>query len=121
MENRLKVFVDLQGVQQSALEFMQKADAEAMKRLLLREIELTSLLENQKEELQPFLDGWKALPAQEREEHLKGRAGNLLDELESVARNIQAQHEKWFSEKPMESQPPQADIMGRISWYRSQQ
>ncbi len=113
--------MDLESVQQSALVHMQKADAEAMQKLLLRELELTGLLQEQKEELKPFLDAWKDLPVQERDGYLKGRAGKLLDDLETVARNIQSQHEKWFSDKPSESKPPQADIMGRISWYRSLQ
>lgn len=78
---------------------------------------LYARLEQEKKDLQPFYEGWKALPAEERRLLLEGEVGAVLTGLEAVAEAIRTRHAQWF-EAPAEAAPSPSTLSARIHLHR---
>ncbi len=90
---------------------MGSRSVEAITALAAGQQDVLAAIAGEKAGLKPYLDAWEKLEPGERERLRKGRAGEILDALEAVAKGIQARHQDWFGEDAAagESKPaPQA-------------
>lgn len=127
----LETFRKLEGMQSQALEGMKSQGMEGLAALMAGQQDVLQSIAREKAELKPHLDRWESLDPEERARLRQGKAGEILDALETVARNIAARHKDWFGDDgsaapesskeggavKKDNQPPQ-DLSQTINMYR---
>ena len=111
----------------AALDSVKSRGLEGLAALMARQQEIMASIAGEKKDLKPFLDRWETLASEERTRLRAGRAGEILDALEAVARGIQARHQAMFGEdgsgasaSPPKPEPPR-DLSQMINLYRGLQ
>ncbi len=92
----LETFRELESLQAAALEGVKNQILEGLSGLMTRQQDVMASISREKEALRPYLDQWEALKPEERQQLRNGRAGEILADLETVAKSIQAKHQEMF-------------------------
>lgn len=125
MARHLESFRTLESLQVAALEGMKNQGVEGLAALLQKQQAVYVDIASQTADIKPLLTRWEALPAEERERLRKGKAGEILAALETVAQAIQARHKEMFggdagaAEEKSGDAP--ADLSQKINLYRGLQ
>lgn len=115
LASHLETFRKLEGLQVKALDGMKNQGMEGLAALLASQQEVLVTIAREKAELKPHLDRWEMLQPEVRGQLRKGRAGEILDALETVAQGIQARHQEWFGAEPGDEPAPKAGAAGQAS------
>lgn len=130
LTRHLETFRLLEVLQVKALDGMKGRGVEGLAAMLASQQEVLVAIAREKAELKPLLDSWETLDPARRGQLREGRAGEILDALEAVAKSIQARHQEMFGDDPKETNPAAApapaaasgqDLSQTINLYRSLQ
>jgi hypothetical protein len=129
LSGHLETFRKLEGLQKQALDGMKNQGVEGLAAMLASQQEVLLSIAREKAQLKPYLDAWEKLEPGRRSALRQGKAGEILDALEEVAKGIQARHADWFGEEPDEKsggggdggKSEGQDLSQTINFYRSQQ
>lgn len=100
MARHLETFRVLEGIQVKALDGMKSQGLEGLAAMMASQQEVLAAIAREKAELKPYLDRWEGLRPEQRTRLRQGKAGEILDALEGVAKGIAARHQDWFGEDP---------------------
>lgn len=100
LARHLETFKALENLQAKALQGMGAQSVDGIAALMAGQQDVLMSIAREKAELKPYLDEWEKLAPEERGRLRQGKAGEILDALETVARGIQARHQDWFGEDP---------------------
>jgi hypothetical protein len=121
LRQEVDLFRELEGIQGQALQSVQAGSFANLDGLLTRQREVLSELEERRRTLQPLLQEWQALPESGREALRQGPIGNLLQDVEAAAGQIQKRHQDQFDgPEPASGEGDGGGDLGlRISRYRA--
>lgn len=113
LARHLETFRKLEGLQVKALDGMKNQGMEGLAALLASQQDVLLAIAREKAELKPHLDQWELLLPDIRSRLRKGKAGEILDALETVAQGIQARHQDWFGAEPGDAPAPNPGAAGQ--------